>query len=179
MKRSQTSAKDPDEIQLLEVTEQEAIIESLKNEARTQSLRIRNSFFVVYVFVILIFLFCLINFLVSPYDAIHQMRFKNIVSYEVFVLFYSASIYSFCVGAAIVKVCNIILYIYHLNNVLSCAARTIFCSKTSNVYITSFLDCLSGLLAPYILDFVNRGHLLVLDSFCQCGIILSGCLHRQ
>jgi hypothetical protein len=101
MKRTQPFKEEDTEI--LDTEEQESIVASIKSEALKQSAGTRNAFGIIFTVVMGIFIFCFIEFSINPWSMVHQMRFENEVSGNVFLGFYAVSALVFGVSAAISK----------------------------------------------------------------------------
>jgi hypothetical protein len=89
---------------LLDEDEQNRLTEELQCQAAQQTNLQRKMFYFAFAAVAAIFVVCFVFSLLFPWEMNHQVHFKEEFPHWWFLVFYIASIYSFGVSAAIVKV---------------------------------------------------------------------------
>jgi len=93
-----------EDTQLLDESEQDKIIDDLKQEANNQSRWNRVVFHYLYLAVSMLYVVCLYYTYQIPYSMGHQRIFKDFVPIRYFYLFYAGSVYCSIVAAFIVQV---------------------------------------------------------------------------
>ena len=90
--------------ELLDESEQDKIIDDLKQEAHSQSRWNREVFHYLYLAVSMLYVVCLYYTYHIPYSMGHQRIFEEVVQIRSFYVFYTGSVYCSIVAAFIVKV---------------------------------------------------------------------------
>lgn len=152
-------------VPLLDEKEQDAIVQSLKEQAIRQSKTQRLMFFVVYIIISLIFIYLLAYKHIYPYHVIqHQSFFTHIISYNIFVIFYIISLYCIIISALIIKYSlDVKLRVYlHIGFLLAfiCLISWLYIFWLEGVtnpllYWLPFANIISLLLAIYVDSDVN------------------------
>lgn len=99
------SATSTDSVMLTE-SEQERVVEELKEHADKQVRSSRSMFFVLYMLISLIFICCILHSVMFPMEMNHQEVFVGIVSNLAFILFYLLSCAVFSAAGIFIKVCK-------------------------------------------------------------------------
>lgn len=80
-----------DDVEYLDTTEQNDIIQKLKEEANKQNEWFRYIFAVIFGCVGALMAFCLFHFIIFPYELVHEARFHHIIPVPGMMLFYICS----------------------------------------------------------------------------------------
>lgn len=89
--------------ELLDESEQDKIIDDLKQEAYSQSQWNREVFHYLYLAVSMLYVVCMYYTYQIPYSMGHQRIFEDVVQIRSFYVFYTGSVYCSIVAAFIVK----------------------------------------------------------------------------
>jgi len=102
--------------ELLDESEQDKIIDDLKQEAYSQSQWNREVFHYLYLAVSMLYVVCMYYTYQIPYSMGHQRIFEDVVQIRSFYVFYTGSVYCSIVAAFIVKVRMMLCpYLVHLS----------------------------------------------------------------
>ena len=166
MKQRTKSDITYESVPILDEAEQDAIVESLKEQALKQSKTQRLMFFVIYLIVSLIFIYLIAYHHIYPYHVIqHQSFFNHIISYNIFVVFYIISLYCLIVSALIIKYSLDVKLRIYLNIgfilALICLISWLYIFWLEGVtnpplYWLPFANIISLLLAIYVDSDVNN-----------------------
>ena len=91
------------------------VIEALEKESEKQTVMFRKMFSVVSAVCVSLMLFCLCNFLYTPWSIVHEMRFEDVIPFYGMTIFYISSIVVYsgaglicwvCLCATLYEICN-------------------------------------------------------------------------
>lgn len=110
--RKKSAVEDED---ILDSTEQEALVEEFRAEARRQAKRARIMFQILFIVAACCYLGCFVNGILLPWDMDHESVFKDLIPYETFQVYYAFSFVTFLVLSAIVRVCSDFCLVNEMN----------------------------------------------------------------